>query len=156
MTFPRDTSVRAWALNSLATLSDAALARSSSVISSNWRHPQVRRYVPAPAISRAHELRALPGSREQDIITAQLNLGFSPCGDFNILFATLVVACTHSVPTTGPLPAAGPFENIITNGRIVDGTGDAWFYGRRKTIQGQKTPASRRAGLWTMRRRSDA
>ena len=47
----------------------------------------------------------------------------------NILFATLVVACTHSVSTTGPLPAAGPFDVIITNGRIVDGTGNAWFYG---------------------------
>jgi N-acyl-D-amino-acid deacylase len=46
-----------------------------------------------------------------------------------LLLATLVIACTHSISTTGPAPAAGPFDVIISNGKIVDGSGDAWFYG---------------------------
>jgi N-acyl-D-aspartate/D-glutamate deacylase len=37
-------------------------------------------------------------------------------------------ACTH--PTTNPAPASGErFDVVIENGRIVDGTGAAWFYG---------------------------
>jgi N-acyl-D-amino-acid deacylase len=43
--------------------------------------------------------------------------------------ATLALsACTH--PTTTPTPASGErFDVIIENGRVVDGTGAAWFYG---------------------------
>jgi N-acyl-D-amino-acid deacylase len=37
-------------------------------------------------------------------------------------------ACTH--PTTNPTPATGDrFDVVIENGRVVDGTGAAWFYG---------------------------
>jgi dihydroorotase/N-acyl-D-amino-acid deacylase len=37
-------------------------------------------------------------------------------------------ACTH--PTTSPTPASGErFDVIIENGRVVDGTGAAWYYG---------------------------
>jgi N-acyl-D-amino-acid deacylase len=45
-----------------------------------------------------------------------------------LLAATFVAACTHS-PTTAPSPAGGQYDVIISNGTIVDGTGDAWFYG---------------------------
>ncbi|HTE44361.1 MAG TPA: D-aminoacylase [Gemmatimonadaceae bacterium] len=40
-------------------------------------------------------------------------------------------SCAHPVQTTTPGPAAdqGPFDVVIENGRIVDGTGAAWFYG---------------------------
>ncbi|HEV8446973.1 MAG TPA: D-aminoacylase [Gemmatimonadaceae bacterium] len=43
--------------------------------------------------------------------------------------ATLALsACTH--PTTNPTPVPGErFDVIIENGRVVDGTGAAWFYG---------------------------
>ncbi len=37
-------------------------------------------------------------------------------------------ACTH--PSTNPTPASGErFDIVIENGRVVDGTGAAWFYG---------------------------
>jgi N-acyl-D-amino-acid deacylase len=45
--------------------------------------------------------------------------------------ATLALsACTH--PTTNPTPAGGGngrYDVIIENGRVVDGTGAAWYYG---------------------------
>jgi dihydroorotase/N-acyl-D-amino-acid deacylase len=47
------------------------------------------------------------------------------------LFAAGVLAlsaCTH--PSTNPTPASGErFDVIIENGRVVDGTGAAWYYG---------------------------
>jgi dihydroorotase/N-acyl-D-amino-acid deacylase len=47
------------------------------------------------------------------------------------LFAAVVLAlsaCAH--PTTNPTPASGErFDVIIENGRVVDGTGAAWYYG---------------------------
>jgi dihydroorotase/N-acyl-D-amino-acid deacylase len=42
--------------------------------------------------------------------------------------ALALSACTH--PTTSPTPASGErFDVIIENGRVVDGTGAAWYYG---------------------------
>ncbi len=39
-------------------------------------------------------------------------------------------ACTHRPPTTSPFAATGArFDVVIENGRVVDGTGAAWFYG---------------------------
>jgi dihydroorotase/N-acyl-D-amino-acid deacylase len=47
------------------------------------------------------------------------------------LFAAVALAlsaCTH--PSTNPTPASGErFDVIIENGRVVDGTGAAWYYG---------------------------
>jgi N-acyl-D-amino-acid deacylase len=40
--------------------------------------------------------------------------------------ATLLIAC--SAPRTAPTPTGG-YDVIIMDGRIVDGTGNAWFYG---------------------------
>jgi N-acyl-D-amino-acid deacylase len=42
--------------------------------------------------------------------------------------AFLVAAAACAVPRTSPVPAAG-YDVIIANGRIVDGSGNAWFYG---------------------------
>ena len=36
-------------------------------------------------------------------------------------------ACTK--PATSPAPAPSSYETVITGGRIVDGTGNPWFYG---------------------------
>jgi len=46
------------------------------------------------------------------------------------VLSALTTACTSTV-STGPRPApvTGPFDVIIENGRIVDGTGAAWYYG---------------------------
>ena len=42
--------------------------------------------------------------------------------------AIAFAACTH--PSTNPTPSAvGRFDVVIENGRVVDGTGAAWFYG---------------------------
>jgi len=39
----------------------------------------------------------------------------------------LASACTKAA--TGPTPAPSSYETVITGGRIVDGTGNPWFYG---------------------------
>jgi len=46
-----------------------------------------------------------------------------------LLAATLAVACTHPSSTTAPSVSGGQYDVVISNGTIVDGTGDAWFYG---------------------------
>src|SRR5262245_3806936 len=48
------------------------------------------------------------------------------------LTSAAVLACARpTTPTTRPLlsPLFGPYDVIIEKGRVVDGTGAAWFYG---------------------------
>lgn len=50
------------------------------------------------------------------------------------LVATSLVAlagCTSGIPApgAGAAPERAPYDVVITNGRVVDGTGDAWYYG---------------------------
>lgn len=45
-----------------------------------------------------------------------------------ILVSWLAVGCAPRRPE-GLAPAAEPFDLVITGGKIVDGTGSAWFYG---------------------------
>lgn len=45
-----------------------------------------------------------------------------------ILVSWLAVGCAPRRPE-GLAPAAEPFDVVITGGKIVDGTGSAWFYG---------------------------
>jgi dihydroorotase/N-acyl-D-amino-acid deacylase len=44
------------------------------------------------------------------------------------ILALGLVACA-TPPHTGPTPTTGSYHVTITNGKIVDGTGNAWFYG---------------------------
>lgn len=46
-------------------------------------------------------------------------------------FLSALAACTQNPPGAAPSPAtdAGAYDLIIANGRVVDGTGAAWFYG---------------------------
>jgi dihydroorotase/N-acyl-D-amino-acid deacylase len=47
-----------------------------------------------------------------------------------VIASATALACGRSTPTTSPtLLVTGPYDVIIENGRIVDGTGAAWFYG---------------------------
>jgi N-acyl-D-amino-acid deacylase len=48
-----------------------------------------------------------------------------------LLAALAVLAACTPRAAQGPAPAsaAGPFDVVIENGRIIDGTGAAWFYG---------------------------
>ncbi len=55
------------------------------------------------------------------------------------LVAILTGCATHQ-PTTGTVPARGGFDLIIENGRVIDGTGAAWFYGD-VAITGQRIMA---------------
>src|SRR6185312_6447972 len=45
-----------------------------------------------------------------------------------VLVAGSVGACRSAI-STGAAPSGGPYDVVITNGRIVDGTGNAWFWG---------------------------
>ena len=46
-----------------------------------------------------------------------------------LLLPPLILAC-HTTPQTAPsIDVGGPYDLIIENGRVVDGTGAAWFYG---------------------------
>ena len=47
------------------------------------------------------------------------------CG---FLFVVALAACTPSVNTT-PSPSGGPYDILIRNAHIVDGTGNPWYYG---------------------------
>jgi dihydroorotase/N-acyl-D-amino-acid deacylase len=48
-----------------------------------------------------------------------------------LLTSAAVLACGRSTARTSPAPSGGngPYDVIIENGRVVDGTGAAWFYG---------------------------
>lgn len=46
-----------------------------------------------------------------------------------VLLASASLAACRAPATTGTPPAAGAFDVVITNGRIVDGAGNAWFWG---------------------------
>jgi dihydroorotase/N-acyl-D-amino-acid deacylase len=45
-----------------------------------------------------------------------------------LILALAGAACARTAPSPAPSPASG-YETVITGGKIVDGTGDAWFYG---------------------------
>ena len=45
-----------------------------------------------------------------------------------LVVAALLAACTPT-PRTMPTPASASYDVVIANGRIVDGTGNPWFYG---------------------------
>jgi dihydroorotase/N-acyl-D-amino-acid deacylase len=52
-----------------------------------------------------------------------------PCRSFFLALALATAACT-AAPRTAPAPlAGGPYDLVIENGRVVDGTGAAWFFG---------------------------
>jgi N-acyl-D-aspartate/D-glutamate deacylase len=46
-----------------------------------------------------------------------------------ILLAPAIAACAGGRSTGEPAPRGGAYDVVITNGRIVDGTGAAWFRG---------------------------
>lgn len=48
-----------------------------------------------------------------------------------LLALAVAAACggRAALPVSAPSPAAGTYDVIIENGRVVDGTGAAWFYG---------------------------
>ena len=46
-----------------------------------------------------------------------------------IVLASAFLAACRTPATTGASPAAGAYDVVITNGRIVDGSGNAWFWG---------------------------
>ena len=46
-----------------------------------------------------------------------------------ILLALLTAACAAGLPPADLAPEAVPYDLVIEGGRVVDGTGAAWFYG---------------------------
>jgi N-acyl-D-amino-acid deacylase len=41
----------------------------------------------------------------------------------------LLLAAAACAPRTAPVPAAASYDVVISNGRIIDGTGNPWYYG---------------------------
>jgi len=64
-----------------------------------------------------------------------------------VLSCAVLAACTSS-PRADTAPNTGPFDVVITNGKIVDGTGNAWYYGD-VGIVGDKIARIARAGSLT-------
>ena len=46
-----------------------------------------------------------------------------------IACATILLAGCTRAASTAPAPSAGPYDVVIENGRLVDGTGNPWMYG---------------------------
>src|SRR6185437_2676349 len=49
-----------------------------------------------------------------------------------LIAITMAVSCTPHVATSRPVavgPEPGPYDVVITGGKLVDGSGNAWFYG---------------------------
>ena len=72
-----------------------------------------------------------------------------------LLGCVLLAACASMPGGGGPRPDAGPYDVVIEGGRIVDGTGAAWFYGdvalqgdRIARIAPRGALAGARAGQW--------
>ena len=82
------------------------------------------------------------------------------------LFAALAVACasggasstTPPAVVGAPTPGMSAYDVVIENGRVVDGTGNAWFYGDVGISGDRITAVTRRGGLSAARaaRRIDA
>ena len=47
----------------------------------------------------------------------------------HIAFATVFLAGCTRAASTAPAPTTGPYDVVIENGRLVDGTGNPWMYG---------------------------
>ena len=63
------------------------------------------------------------------------------------LLSILAVTAACARPSTRePVPFSGAFDVIIENGRVVDGTGAAWFYGD-VGIQGDRIAAIAPRGM---------
>ena len=64
------------------------------------------------------------------------------------LFALLSIACAGQspAPSTGPAGSAAAYDIVILNGRIVDGTGAAWYHGDL-AIRGDRIARITPAGL---------
>src|SRR5690348_4504253 len=68
------------------------------------------------------------------------------------------IACSRAPGPGTPVPATGPYDVIIDSGRVVDGTGNPWFYGD-VAIQGDRIARIGPAGSLaraSARRRIDA
>lgn len=48
---------------------------------------------------------------------------------FTLACSAVLAGCGHRGAITAPRPGTGSLDVVIENGRIVDGTGAAWFYG---------------------------
>ena len=46
-----------------------------------------------------------------------------------VALSLVLGACTRAAPSTSVAPATGPFDVVISGGKIVDGTGNSWYYG---------------------------
>jgi N-acyl-D-aspartate/D-glutamate deacylase len=53
----------------------------------------------------------------------------SPVVSLTLSCCAVLAGCGHGGAVTGPRPSTGSLDVVIENGRIVDGTGAAWFYG---------------------------
>lgn len=46
-----------------------------------------------------------------------------------VVLSVLLAACARSTSTSAPQPTSSEFDVILENGRVIDGTGAAWFLG---------------------------
>src|SRR5205823_3702680 len=70
------------------------------------------------------ETRALLARRPNNLLSQDSTMRIRLLG-----LSLALGACARATPSTSPTPVAGSYDLVISGGKIVDGTGDPWFYG---------------------------
>src|SRR4029077_10978236 len=115
-----------------------------------------RRPVPLPTTTSLAHIRRLDGVVNDPLNDHSRRGGQTLMRRLAVLL--FLVACAHPGGPGTPAPAGGPYDVVIEGGRVLDGTGNPWYYGD-VAIKGDRIARITPPGLLrqaSARRRIDA